>query len=74
MTEHFDIFVNQPAGHYHIVSLPENGYTNHPYNTDNQKLSFSSALGNIIIYGHSGQVLDKVDIQVREDGYSSYIY
>lgn len=41
--------------------------------SDNQKLSFSYELGNIIIYGQSGQVLDKVDIQVREDGYSSYI-
>lgn len=71
--EDFDIFISQPAGHYHVVSIPENNYTNHPHTTDNQKLSFGSELGNIVIYGQDGQVLDKVDIQVREDGYSSYI-
>lgn len=74
VTDSFDISVNQPAGHYLIVSLPDNTYISHPYTTDNQKLSFNSELGNIIVYGQSGQVLDKVDIQVREDGYSSYIY
>lgn len=74
MTDTFDTFVNQPTGHYHIVSLPENTYTNHPYVSDNQKLSFSSWLGTIIIYGQSWQVLDKVDISVREDNYSSYVH
>ena len=73
MTDSFDISVNQPAGHYHIVSTPENGYINHPYISDNQKLSFSSWLGNVIVYGQSWQVLDKVDMLVREAGYSSYI-
>lgn len=73
LTEDVSLFIDQPAGHYHIVTVSENSYTMHPYTTDNQKLSFSSWLGNIAIYWQSGQVLDKVDIQVRENWYSSYI-
>lgn len=73
LTESLDIFVNQPAWHYHIITTSETGYTLHPYRTDNQKLSYSSGLWNIVIYGQSGQVLDKVDIVAREPGYASYI-
>lgn len=72
LTEDFDVFVDQPAGHYHIVTLPENSYSNSPYISDNQKLSLASGLGNVSVYWHNGQVLDKVDILVREDGYASY--
>ena len=73
MQEEFTVFVQQPAWQYHVISLPEHDYTIHPYTSDNQKLSFRWELGNIAIYWQDWQVLDKVDMQVKEDGYASYI-
>jgi len=73
LDEEFTVSIDQPAGHYHLAAIAENNYTAQPFVSDNQELSFGSNLGNIIIYWQSGQVLDKVDVIVKEDGYASYV-
>ena len=73
LDQEFTVSIDQSAWHYHLISTTENNYIKQLFVSDNQKLSLASGLGNIVIYGQSWQVLDKVDIVSREDGYSSYV-